>query len=105
MNIQDLMQQAQRMREDLKKQQEDLARNEYVGRAGAGLVEVTLNGKMAATRVRVDRGLLADDPEMAEDLIAAAFNDAMNRVQEVQGAGMQQMLSGLGLPPGFKFPF
>jgi hypothetical protein len=105
MDMNDLMQQAQRMREAMEQQQKDLTRTEFVGRAGGGLVEVTLNGKMAALKVRIDRKMLSDDPEMTEDLIAAAFNDALNRIHEAQGSGMQQMLGGLGLPPGFKMPF
>lgn len=105
MDINNLMEQAQRMREAMQKQQQDLSRAEFVGRAGGGLVEVTLNGKMAALKVRIDRKMLAEDAEMTEDLVAAAFNDAMNRVHEAQGSGMQQMLGGLGLPPGFKMPF
>lgn len=105
MDINDLMQQAQRMRDAMQKQQQDLGKAEFNGRAGGGLVEVTLNGRMAALKVRIDRTLLVDDPEMAEDLVAAAFNDAMNRIHEAQGSGMQQMLGGMGLPPGFKMPF
>lgn len=105
MDINEMMQQAARMREAMEKQQQDFARSEFVGRAGGGLVEVTLNGKMAALKVRLDHKMLADDPEMTEDLIAAAFNDALNRVHEAQGSGMQQLLGGMGLPPGFKLPF
>ena len=105
MNINEMMQQAQRMREEMQRGQEELGRREFVGRAGGGLVEVTVNGRLAARKVRIDRQALADDPEMLEDLIAAAFNDAVNQVNEAQGAGMQKLAGGMGLPPGFKLPF
>lgn len=104
MNINDMMQQAQRMREEMQRGQEELARREFTGRAGGGLVEVTLNGRLAARKVRIDRSSL-DDVEMLEDLIAAAFNDAVNQVNEAQGSGVQKLMGGLGLPPGFKLPF
>lgn len=105
MNINDMMQQAQRMREEMQRGQEELARREFTGRAGGGLVEVVMNGKLAARRVRIDRAALGDDTEMLEDLIAAAINDAVNQVNDAQGSGMQKMLGGMGLPPGFKLPF
>src|SRR5258706_7466183 len=75
-----LMQQAQRMQEDLKRAQEEIAKIEVTGQAGGGMVSVTMNGRHEVRRVAIDRKILADDPDMAEDLVAAAFNDAVNRV-------------------------
>ena len=92
-------------KDPMKKQQETLERTEVVGQAGGGLVKVYVNGRYATRRVEVDRNLLKDDPEMAEDLIAAAFNDAANRINDLKGAQMQNLTEGMNLPAGFKLPF
>lgn len=99
-----LMQQAQRMQENLKKAQEELAGVEVVGQAGGGMVQVTLTGRMECRKVRIEPSVLAD-PEMAEDLIAAAFNDAVNKANAASQSRMAEATAGLPLPPGMKLPF
>jgi len=100
-----LMQQAQRMQEDLKRAQEEIAKLEVTGSAGGGMVEVTMTGRHEVRRVRIDREMITDDPEMAEDMVAAAFNDAVNKVAEVSQQKLGNVSSGMNLPPGFKLPF
>lgn len=100
-----LMQQAQRMQENLKRTQDELAQMEVTGSAGGGVVTVVMTGRHEARRVTIDRQLFADDPEMAEDLIAAAINDAVNKVAEVTQSRMSGLTGGIELPPGFKMPF
>lgn len=104
-----ILQQAQKMQEELQKQmaaaQKELETAEVTGLPGGGMVNVTLSGRHEARRVRIDPALLKDDPEMLEDLIAAAFNDAVNKVAEVSSARMAKVTGGLNLPPGFKLPF
>lgn len=100
-----LMQQAQRMQENLQRAQEELAKVEVTGQAGGGMVSVTMNGRHEVRSVRIDRKLFADDPEMAEDLVAAAINDAVNKVSEASKQRMSDVAGGMGLPPGFKLPF
>jgi nucleoid-associated protein EbfC len=97
-----LMQQAQRVQEELKRAQEEIARLEVTGTAGGGMVEVTMTGRHEVRRVRVDRKLMADDPEMAEDMITAAVNDAVNKVSEASQEKLGTLGGGLNLPPGFK---
>ena len=99
-----LMQQAQRMQENLKKAQDELATLEVTGQAGGGMVQITLSGKMECRKVRVEPSVFSD-PEMAEDLIAAAFNDAVNRANEASQARMSEATAGMSLPPGMKLPF
>ena len=103
--IGELMQQAQRMQENLKRAQEELAKLEVTGQAGGGVVSVTMNGRHEVRRVNIDRKLFADDPEMAEDLVAAAINDAVNKVAAASQQQMSQVTGGMNLPPGFKLPF
>ena len=100
-----LMQQAQRMQENLKRAQEEIAKVEVTGQAGGGMVSVVMNGRHEVRRVNIDRKLFADDPEMAEDLVAAAINDAVNKVAEASQQHMQGVAGGMELPPGFKMPF
>ena len=102
--IAQLMQQAQKMQADMQRAQEELALLEVVGNAGGGMVSVTLGGRMDCRKVRIDPSLLAD-PEMAEDLIAAAFNDAVNKVNDVSQAKMATATAGMPVPPGMKLPF
>ena len=99
-----LMQQAQRMQENLKKAQEELATIEVTGQAGGGMVQVTLSGRMECRRVRIEAGAL-EDAEMLEDLVAAAFNDAVNKANEASQSRMAEATAGLPLPPGMKLPF
>jgi DNA-binding YbaB/EbfC family protein len=100
-----LMQQAQRMQENLKRAQEEIAKLEVTGSAGGGLVSVTMNGRHEVRRVQIDRKLMADDAEMAEDLVAAAFNDAANKLAALTQERMQGATAGLNLPPGMNLPF
>lgn len=100
-----LMQQAQQMQENLKRAQEEIAKLEVTGSAGGGMVEVTMTGRHEVRRVRIDRKLIMDDPEMAEDMVVAAVNDAVNRVAEASQQKLGGVSSGMNLPPGFKLPF
>lgn len=101
----DLMKQAQRMQEDLQKAQEEIAKLEVTGEAGAGLVKVTMNGRHDVRQVSIDPSLMTEEREILEDLLAAAVNDAVRRVEANQKEKMSGMASGMGLPPGFKMPF
>lgn len=100
-----LMQQAQKMQDDLKKAQEELAQVEVNGQAGGGMVKVTMTARMEVRRVHIDPAAIGEDVEMLEDLIAAAFNDAVNRANEASQARMSQATAGMPLPPGMKLPF
>ena len=101
--IAQLMQQAQRMQENLKKAQDELANIEVQGQSGGGVVKVTLSGKMECRSVRIDPSVYAD-AEMAEDLIAAAFNDAVNKANEESAKRMSAATAGMPIPPGMKLP-
>lgn len=103
-NLSGLLQQAQKMQQDMQRAQEELAQLEVTGQAGAGMVEVTMTGRHAVKRVRIDPSV-ADDLEMLEDLVAAAVNDAVNRANEAAEKKMSGMTQGLPLPPGMKLPF
>ncbi|GAB1263321.1 YbaB/EbfC family nucleoid-associated protein [Aurantivibrio infirmus] len=101
----DIMKQAQAMQENMKKMQEDLVNLEVVGESGAGLVKVKMNGRHDVKNVELDESLLKEDKEMLEDLLAAAVNDAVRKVEESSKDKMGGLASGLNLPEGFKFPF
>ncbi|AXI83490.1 YbaB/EbfC family nucleoid-associated protein [Xylella taiwanensis] len=103
-NIAQLMQQAQKMQENLQRAQEELAKLEVTGSAGGGMVSVILSGTKECRKVRIDPSILADH-EMIEDLITAAFNDASNKVDTESKARMGSATLGMSLPPGFKLPF
>lgn len=100
-----LMKQAQQMQERMQKMQEEVAKLEVTGEAGAGLVKITITGNHSVRRVEIDQSLMEDDKDMLEDLIAAAFNDAARRVEETQKEKMSSISGGMQLPPGFKMPF
>ncbi|HEX7157300.1 MAG TPA: YbaB/EbfC family nucleoid-associated protein [Burkholderiaceae bacterium] len=100
-----LMQQAQKMQENMKRLQDELAQVEVEGQAGAGLVKVVLTCKYQTRRVSIDPSLLGEDKDMLEDLVAAAFNDAVRRAEEASQQKMSALTAGLPLPPGFKLPF
>jgi len=104
-NLGDLMKQAQQMQQRLKDMQDELAQLEVTGESGAGLVKVTLNGRHEARSVHIDPSLLGDDKDMLEDLVAAAINDAVRRLERAQQEKMAGLAGGLGLPPGFRLPF
>lgn len=100
-----IMKQAQEMQENLKKVQEDIARAEVTGEAGAGLVKVTMTGKHDVRKVEIDKSLVGDDVDMLEDLVAAAVNDANRRIETMTRDKMAEFSSGLNLPPGMNLPF
>jgi hypothetical protein len=100
-----LMKQAQAMQDNMKRAQEELASLEVEGQSGAGLVKVTMTCKHDVKRVVVDPSLLAEDKDMLEDLVAAAFNDAVRRAEAVSAEKMGKLTAGLPLPPGMKLPF
>ena len=100
-----LMKQAQAMQDNMKKAQDELALIEVEGQSGAGLVKVKITCKHDVKRVAIDPSLLADDKDMLEDLVAAAFNDAIRRAETVSTEKMGKLTAGMPLPPGMKFPF
>jgi DNA-binding YbaB/EbfC family protein len=100
-----LMKQAQQMQENLRKAQEELANTEVTGESGGGMVKVLMNGKHEVRRIDIDESLVGDDREMLEDLVAAAVNDAVHRVEAMSSERMSGLTDGLGLPPGMKLPF
>ena len=100
-----IMQQAQKMQESMKRAQEDLANIEVTGSAGGGMVSVTMNGRHEARRVTIDKALLGDDIEMLEDLIVAAFKDAKAKMDADAAQQMEALTAGMGLPAGMKLPF
>ncbi len=99
-----LMQQAQKMQQEMQKAQEELGQLEVTGEAGGGMVKVTMNGKHAVRRIQIDP-MLKDDLEMLEDIVTAAVNDAVNRVAANTQERMSEMTAGMPLPPGMKLPF
>jgi nucleoid-associated protein EbfC len=103
-NIAQLMQQAQKMQENMQRAQEELANLEVTGNAGGGMVSITVTGRMECRKVRIDPSVLSD-PEMAEDLIAAAFNDAVNKANAASQEKMGAATAGMPIPPGMKLPF
>ncbi|MFW6764708.1 YbaB/EbfC family nucleoid-associated protein [Acinetobacter pittii] len=104
MNINMLMQQAQRMQKDMesniKRAKEELAQTEVHAEAGGGLVKVTMTGRYIVKRIEINPELLQDEPDMIEDLIAAAVNDAVRQAEVISEEKMQKANSGMGLPPG-----
>ncbi|WP_439101701.1 YbaB/EbfC family nucleoid-associated protein [Congregibacter sp.] len=101
----DIMQQAQKMQAEMQKAQEAMADLEVVGESGAGLVSVTMTGKHDVRRVAIDPSVLSEEKSVLEDLLAAAVNDAVRRVEESNRKAMQDLTGGMSLPAGFKFPF
>ncbi|MCX7206403.1 MAG: YbaB/EbfC family nucleoid-associated protein [Proteobacteria bacterium] len=100
-----LMKQAQQMQENMKKAQDELATVEVEGQAGAGMVKVVMTCANVVKRVAIDDSLMTDDKDMLEDLIAAAFNDAVRKASATSEAKMAGFSAGMQLPPGFKMPF
>jgi nucleoid-associated protein EbfC len=100
-----LMKQAQQLQANMQKAQEELARLEVTGESGGGMVKVTMTGKHEVRRVAIDDKIANDDKEMLEDLIAAAVNDAVNRVETLTRERFSGMTAGMGLPGGMKLPF
>ena len=104
-NIGQMMKQAQAMQENLRRLQESLGAIDVEGQSGSGAVRVTMSCKHEVRRVAVDPAVAAGDREMLEDLLVAAFNDAARKVEATVNEKMGGVAAGLGLPPGFKFPF
>jgi len=104
-SISDLMKQAQNMQADIQKAQEDLAKAEVRGEAGAGMVSVVMTGRHDVKSVSIDDSVLSEDKEVLEDLLGAAVNDAVRKVEAQNKETMSGLASGLDLPPGFKMPF
>jgi DNA-binding YbaB/EbfC family protein len=100
-----LMKQAQKMQEDMKKAQEEIARMEVEGQSGGGMVKVVMNGRHELRSVKIDDSLMGDDKDMLEDLIAAAVNDATRKVEQESSSKMSGLTAGLNLPGGMKLPF
>lgn len=100
-----LMKQAQKMQEDMARAQAELADMEVTGAAGGGMVSVVMTGKYAVRSVSIDPGVFEDDRDMLEDLVAAALNDAVQKVEEMTRQHLGTVAQGMGLPPGFKMPF
>ena len=100
-----LMKQAQKIQADMAKAQEELALLEVTGQAGGGLVSVVMTGKHEVRRVSIDPSLIGDDREMLEDLVAAAINDAVHKVEATVKERFSGLTAGLGLPGGMKLPF
>jgi DNA-binding YbaB/EbfC family protein len=103
-NIAQLMQQAQKMQENMQRAQEELANLEVTGNAGGGMVNVTITGRMECRKVRIDPSVMGD-PEMVEDLVTAAFNDAVNKANAASQERMGAATAGMPIPPGMKLPF
>jgi nucleoid-associated protein EbfC len=103
--IGNLMRQAQQMQENMQKAQAELAELEVTGESGAGMVKIVLNGRHEAKKVSIEPKLLGEDPEMLEDLVAAAVNDAARKIEERTKEKYAGLMSGMNLPPGMKLPF
>jgi nucleoid-associated protein EbfC len=100
-----IMQQAQKMQEDLKRAQEELEMQQVLGESGGGLVKIVMTGKREARKVMIDPSLVGEDKDMLEDLVAAAINDAVNKVGKMKKEKMAEITAGLPIPPGFQMPF
>lgn len=104
-NFGNMMKQAEALQRNMQKAQEEIALMEVVGESGGGMVKVTMTGKHEVKRVQIEPAIIGEDREMLEDLVAAAINDAVRRVETESQQRMSSLMSGLRLPPGFKMPF
>jgi len=104
-NMGDMMKQAQKMQEQLQKQQEEIASAEVTGESGAGMVTVVMNGRHDVKKVSIEDTVMSEDKELLEDLLAAAVNDAVRKIEEKNKDSMSGLATGMGLPAGFKMPF
>jgi DNA-binding YbaB/EbfC family protein len=100
-----IMQQAQKMQEDMLKAQEELAAMEVTGESGGGMVSILMTGKREVRKVTIDDSLVGDDKDMLEDMVAAAINDAVHKVAKLKKEKMSDLTAGMPIPPGFKMPF
>ncbi|WP_417578847.1 YbaB/EbfC family nucleoid-associated protein [Nitrincola sp.] len=101
----DIMKQAQKMQEEMQRAQQEIANAEVQGESGAGLVSIVMNGRHDVKSVSIDSSLMEEDKEILEDLIAAAVNDAVRKVEAESQQRMAQVTGGMQMPPGFKMPF
>jgi DNA-binding YbaB/EbfC family protein len=104
-NFGNMIKQAEALQRNMQKAQEEIARMEVTGESGGGMVKVTMTGKHEVKRVQIEPAVIGEDRDMLEDLVAAAINDAVRRVETETQQRMAGMMSGLRLPPGFKMPF
>ena len=104
-NIGNMMKQAEALQRNMQKAQEEIGRMEVTGESGGGMVKVTMTGKHEVKRVQIEPAVIGEDREMLEDLVAAAINDAVRRVETQSQQRMSELMSGLRLPPGMKMPF
>jgi len=104
-NFGNMMKQAEALQRNMQKAQEQIALMEVVGESGGGMVKVTMTGKHEVKRVQIEPAVIGEDREMLEDLVAAAINDAVRRVESQSQQRMSELMSGMRLPPGFKMPF
>ena len=100
-----MMKQAQKMQADMQKAQEEIANIEVEGQSGGGMVKVVMNGRHEVRRVELDDSLMEDDKDMIEDLLAAAVNDAVRKIESTSSEKMSGVTSGMNLPAGMKLPF
>ena len=103
--IGNLMKTAQEMQARMQRLQSEVAQTEIIGEAGAGLVKITMNGKHEVKRVELADSLMSEEKDMLEDLLTAAMNDAVRKVEAITSAKMGSATAGMNLPPGFKMPF
>ena len=99
-----MMKQAEALQRNMQKAQEEIARLEVTGESGGGMVKVTMTGKHEVKRVQIEPAVIGEDREMLEDLVAAAINDAVRRVETESQQRMSALMAGMRLPPGFKMP-
>lgn len=104
-NMGNLMKQAQQMQANMQRAQAEIAALEVTGEAGGGMAKVVMTGKHEVRRVTLDPSLVGDDKDMLEDLIAAAVNDAVQKVERASQEKMSKLMGGMNLPPGMKLPF
>ena len=104
-NIGNMMKHAQALQANMQKVQAEIAQLEITGESGGGMVRVTINGRHEARRVQIEPSAFADDRELLEDLLAAAFNDAVHKLEAVSQAKIAGVMGGMQLPPGLKLPF
>lgn len=104
-DLNDLMKQAQQMQAKMQKMQEKIASAEVEGQSGAGMVKVVMTGRHDVRKVTIDPSLLTEEKEVLEDLLAAAVNDAVRRVEQQTRDRMAELTGGMQMPPGFKMPF
>ncbi len=100
-----MMQQVQKLQQQMEESQKELANKEVTGSAGGDIVSVVMNGQYQVKSIHIDYDMVDGDTEMMEDLLVAAFNDALNKIQELQKIDFGSLAEGMQLPPGFKMPF